>query len=562
MGNQQPGGGPPGANAHRTPTRPPTASTARAAQAGPHNEAQANPHTHAPDSTHAEHKSAHKPTEAAKPAATIVKQDADRYNDNIPVEIPSEDIETSDFLGEGVYSEVYKGYVYGTQVAVKKFKNQGLDPAVLREIRKEVGIMRSLRHPNLLLFLGACTEKPGHLMIVTELMESSFHEMNSADLMTKLKNARLAARGMSWLHSRTPVIIHRDLKPENILVDGTGGVKVADFGLSLVKDHSKQEAEEMRKIRGSPAFMSPEALLGQELTPKTDVYSFGMILWELVSMKSPYDDLHIESFEQLIDVICVKKIREKIPSNLPTTLKLLIESCWQPDPAQRPTFLNIIVLLETAILEAGIEDKEARVWWQKCFSQNNTLRTDVPFETFLMHLSNHLKVQSNLKIFQGLRSMLVKNDRDIVHMEDFGNLLKWFGPLEESDKNFLATMQNLFNKRWFHGDISQESAENTLAGSEPGTYLIRFSSTPGNFALSKVVENQSKERMVLHIRIPHTVGKGYSLTLDGTTHQFPSLEDLVKTPILQLGSAAPGSKYYAQLRLKQIVTGYVNTVNQ
>jgi len=427
-----------------------------------------------------------------RPATAGAKAEPDRYAENIPVEIPSEDIETSDFLGEGVYSEVYKGYIYGTQVAVKKFKNQGLDPAVLREIRKEVGIMRSLRHPNLLLFLGACTEKPGHLMIVTELMESSFHEMHSADLMTKLKNSRLAARGMSWLHSRTPVIIHRDLKPENILIDGTGGVKVADFGLSLVKDHSKQEAEEMRKIRGSPAFMSPEALLGQELTPKTDVYSFGMILWELVSNKSPYDDLHIESFEQLIDVICVKKIREKIPSHLPTTLRQLIESCWQSDPAMRPSFLSLISLLETAILEAGLEDKAARTWWHKCFSQNNTLRTDVPFETFLMHLSNHLRVASNLKIFQGLRTMLVKGDRDIVHMEDFGNLLKWFGPLEEGEKNFLTTMQNLFNKRWFHGDISQESAENTLAGSEPGTYLIRFSSTPGNFALSKVVESQTK----------------------------------------------------------------------
>lgn len=53
-----------------------------------------------------------------------------------------------------------------------------------------------------------------------------------------------------------------------------------------------------------------------------------------------------------------------------------------------------------------MDDKEARVWWSKCFSQNNTLRTDVPFETFLMHLSNHLRVASNLKIFQGLRSML------------------------------------------------------------------------------------------------------------------------------------------------------------
>jgi serine/threonine protein kinase len=74
-----------------------------------------------------------------------------------------------------------------------------------------------------------------------------------------MKMAKEAAKGISWLHSNNPAIIHRDLKPENILIDGSGRtVKVADFGLSLVKDHSKQEREEMRKIRGSPAFMSPE----------------------------------------------------------------------------------------------------------------------------------------------------------------------------------------------------------------------------------------------------------------------------------------------------------------
>jgi serine/threonine protein kinase len=124
----------------------------------------------------------------------------------------------------------FQGYCYGTQVAVKKFKNQGFDPEVLKEVRKEVRIMkyvilgssltiRSLHHPNLLLFLGACT-KPGHLMIVTELMEKSFHEISQSkvDLSDKLKMAKEAAKGMSWLHSLSPAIIHRDLKVREQLI--------------------------------------------------------------------------------------------------------------------------------------------------------------------------------------------------------------------------------------------------------------------------------------------------------------------------------------------------------
>jgi len=486
--------------------------------------------------------------------------------DSIPLELDPEDIKLGDFLGEGVYSEVYKGYCYGTQVAVKKFKNQGFDPEVLKEVRKEVRIMKSLHHPNLLLFLGACT-KPGHLMIVTELMNKSFHEISNSktDLLGKLKMAKEAAKGMSWLHSLSPAIIHRDLKPENILV-GSGGksVKVADFGLSLVKDHSKQEAEEMKRIRGSPAFMSPEALMGNELTPKTDVYSFGMILWELMTGKSPYDDLSIESFEQLIEEICQKGTREKIPDNCPSSFKKLIQSCWAPLPEQRPTMLNLITQLDECLSDVAISDKEGRRMWRRHFTEANLLKLEIPWESFMNALSFTLKLNPGLKIFQGLKSMILKNDSNIVYIEEFGNVLKWFGPMmdpNEIENNFISRMQNLLTKRWFHGDISLQEAQTRLAGSEPGTYLIRFSSNPGQYALSKMIENLNKEHVIVHIRILHSPGGKYNFTLDGKIYDFDSLDELVKSPILNLSKPCAGSKYYAQFRIKQAHSGYVNTVN-
>lgn len=490
---------------------------------------------------------------------------AEAITDSIPLEISPEDIEFGEFLGEGVYSEVYKGYCYGTQVAIKKFKNQSFDPEVLKGVRQEIKIMKSIRHPNLLLFLGAST-KPGQLMIVTEIMETSFHDLDTfyhgtIDLLRKLKMSKEAARGVSWLHSLNPTIIHRDLKPENILVNRTS-VKVADFGLSLVRDHSKQEAEEMKKIRGSPAFMSPEALLGAELTPKTDVYSFGMILWELYTGRSPYEDLELESLEELIEEICYKHTREKIPANCPPTLRQLIESCWQPSPSNRPTFLQIIAQLDLCILEIGIPDKDARRWWQKSFTQNGGLMFEVPWEQFLLHLAAHLQVSSSMKIFQCLKSIMIHNDQESVLMEDFGNILKWFGPIQSDKGSFLDLMEQLFQSKWFYGDISQEQAEETLLGAKPGTYLIRFSSSAGNYALSKMIENQEGERMILHVRIAHFPHSKYSFTLDDKVYEFASLHDLVKTSLLHLGNPpSGGSKYYNQLAVKQVTSGYVQSVN-
>eukprot|EP01119_Soliformovum_irregulare_P011227 TRINITY_DN2796_c0_g1_i2.p1 TRINITY_DN2796_c0_g1~~TRINITY_DN2796_c0_g1_i2.p1 ORF type:complete len:694 (-),score=199.01 TRINITY_DN2796_c0_g1_i2:38-2119(-) len=483
--------------------------------------------------------------------------------DSIPLEISPEDVKFGEFLGEGVYSEVYKGMCYGTAVAVKKFKNQGFDPDFLKEVRKEVRIMKSIRHPNLLLFLGACT-KPGHVMIVTELMSTSFHDLNKLNtpLLKKLKMAKEAAKGISWLHSLSPVILHRDLKPENILMDNSGHtVKVADFGLSLVKDHSVQEKEEMKKIRGSPAFMSPEALLGKDLTPGSDVYSFGMILWELITGNSPYEDLEIESFEQLIQEICTKGTREKIPENTPNSLKALIEACWQHSPASRPNFLQIVNQLDVCMLETSIADKDGRKIWKQHFSTNNVLRTEISWKEFISVLQQHTKLSDlNQRQMESFKNILAKGDT--VTIEGFGQFLQWFGTIQRGDQFFLTNMLNLFEKKWFHGDISLSEAETRLASQNDGTFLIRFSSNAGSYALSRISESEKKEKIFVHIRIQRTPAGKFSFVSENELHEYPSLDELVKSPLLSLKEACPGSKYFYSVtsRVKHIQRGYVHDV--
>eukprot|EP01119_Soliformovum_irregulare_P011226 TRINITY_DN2796_c0_g1_i1.p1 TRINITY_DN2796_c0_g1~~TRINITY_DN2796_c0_g1_i1.p1 ORF type:complete len:382 (-),score=124.12 TRINITY_DN2796_c0_g1_i1:38-1183(-) len=374
--------------------------------------------------------------------------------------------------------------------------------------------------------------------------------------------AKEAAKGISWLHSLSPVILHRDLKPENILMDNSGHtVKVADFGLSLVKDHSVQEKEEMKKIRGSPAFMSPEALLGKDLTPGSDVYSFGMILWELITGNSPYEDLEIESFEQLIQEICTKGTREKIPENTPNSLKALIEACWQHSPASRPNFLQIVNQLDVCMLETSIADKDGRKIWKQHFSTNNVLRTEISWKEFISVLQQHTKLSDlNQRQMESFKNILAKGDT--VTIEGFGQFLQWFGTIQRGDQFFLTNMLNLFEKKWFHGDISLSEAETRLASQNDGTFLIRFSSNAGSYALSRISESEKKEKIFVHIRIQRTPAGKFSFVSENELHEYPSLDELVKSPLLSLKEACPGSKYFYSVtsRVKHIQRGYVHDV--
>nr|XP_043632519.1 probable serine/threonine-protein kinase SIS8 isoform X2 [Erigeron canadensis] len=155
-------------------------------------------------------------------------------------EIAWEDITLGERIGLGSYGEVYRGDWHGTEVAVKKFLDQEITIESLEEFKREVGIMKRVRHPNVVLFMGAVTRAP-HLSIITEFLpRGSLYRLihrpnNLLDIRRRLRIAFDAARGMNYLHNCTPVIVHRDLKSPNLLVDKNWVVKVCDFGLSRMK---------------------------------------------------------------------------------------------------------------------------------------------------------------------------------------------------------------------------------------------------------------------------------------------------------------------------------------
>ncbi|KAJ0477505.1 putative protein kinase TKL-CTR1-DRK-2 family [Helianthus annuus] len=143
----------------------------------------------------------------------------------------------------GSYSEVYRSKWHGTEVAVKKFMNQDIAGDALTQFKGEIEIMLRLRHPNVVLFMGAVT-RPPNLSILTEFLPRGslfklLHRSNvQLDERRRLHMALDVAKGMNYLHTSNPMIVHRDLKTPNLLVDRNWVVKVSDFGMSQMKHHT------------------------------------------------------------------------------------------------------------------------------------------------------------------------------------------------------------------------------------------------------------------------------------------------------------------------------------
>nr|XP_034574400.1 serine/threonine-protein kinase EDR1-like isoform X2 [Setaria viridis] len=179
-----------------------------------------------------QHSGAISPSQVGSSRVDIVLEDVSEC------EILWEDLVIGERIGLGSYGEVYHADWNGTEVAVKKFLDQDFYGDALDEFRCEVRIMRRLRHPNIVLFMGAVT-RPPNLSIVSEyLPRGSLHKIIhrcEIDEKRRIKMALDVARGMNCLHTSVPTIVHRDLKSPNLLVDDNWTVKVCDFGLSRLK---------------------------------------------------------------------------------------------------------------------------------------------------------------------------------------------------------------------------------------------------------------------------------------------------------------------------------------
>ncbi|KAG6705684.1 hypothetical protein I3842_07G192100 [Carya illinoinensis] len=265
--------------------------------------------------------------------------------------IKNDDLEEIRELGSGTYGSVYHGKWKGSDVAIKRIKascfagRPSERERLIADFWKEALILSSLHHPNVVSFYGIVRDGPdGSLATVTEFMiNGSLKQFlqkkdRTIDRRKRLIIAMDAAFGMEYLHGKN--IVHFDLKCENLLVNMRDPqrpvCKIGDLGLSKVKQHTLVSGG----VRGTLPWMAPELLSGKShmVTEKIDVYSFGIVMWELLTGDEPYADMHCAS---IIGGIVNNTLRPQIPTWCDPEWKSLMESCWASDPSIRPSFSEI-----------------------------------------------------------------------------------------------------------------------------------------------------------------------------------------------------------------------------
>lgn len=266
-------------------------------------------------------------------------------------ELEAVEIKFQERIASGAFGDLYKGSYCGQDVAIKILHNVQDDSQQLSEFLQEVSIMRKVRHKNVAQFIGACTRKP-NLCIVVEYMPggSVYDYMRRAGALkqpTLLRVAVEICRGMDYLHKRN--IVHRDLKAANLLMDETGVVKIADFGVARVMDG----AGIMTAETGTYRWMAPEVIEHKPYGRAADVFSFGILLWELLTGMVPYQDL--TPLQAAVGVV-QKGLRPIIPPNTPGSLAAIMTTCWARDPSQRPSFEELREQLDELMESTRVDD--------------------------------------------------------------------------------------------------------------------------------------------------------------------------------------------------------------
>ena len=272
-------------------------------------------------------------------------------------------------MGEGSNSDIHWGQLDGIKVVIKMIKEKALkNPVAIHEFEMEHGILSRLSHPNILRILGAGTD-PRKYLVLEYLSKGTLQKLLSKNNVEAqgfasrlfrrpsftysalLSKSLELANAMDYLHSRCSkdcLIIHRDLKPDNIAFAENGVLKVLDFGLcTCIKTFKNgQDQYQMTGNTGSLRYMAPEVVLRKKYNEKVDVYSFGVLLWQMARDQVPFRGLNKENF---IREVVVGGFRPKIDKSWPKAFSGMVERCWDADPYKRPSFSQIIEILKDLI---------------------------------------------------------------------------------------------------------------------------------------------------------------------------------------------------------------------
>jgi len=249
----------------------------------------------------------------------------------------------STVVGKGAFGIVFSAYWRGQKVAVKEIKNENISADDVQKFVEEAELMRNLKpHANVVLFMGVILDP---FCIVTEFLEGGdLHSFLRSDskipFELQLSFMKDIARGM--FHLSLEGIVHRDLAARNVLLNRDFTAKVSDFGLSRIADadnviYSKSDI-------GPLKWMSPEAIRRKKYSEKSDVWAFGVTCWEILSREEPFKDMDAV---QVATAVVGEGLRPEIPHWTPPRLSEIVMATWETDPDLRPTFHQLVSLLDT-----------------------------------------------------------------------------------------------------------------------------------------------------------------------------------------------------------------------
>ncbi|XP_063951496.1 mitogen-activated protein kinase kinase kinase 13-like [Lytechinus pictus] len=260
-------------------------------------------------------------------------------------EVPFENIRNLQWLGSGAQGAVFLGWYRTEPVAVKKVRD---------EKETDIKHLRKLNHQNIVTIKGVCTLAPCYCILMEYCPFGQLYEVlrDGREIPPQLMIdwSKQIAQGMHYLHAHK--IIHRDLKSPNVLVANNDILKISDFGTS----REWNEKSTKMSFAGTVAWMAPEVIRNEPCSEKVDVWSFGVVLWELLTGEMPYKDVDSSA---IIWGVGSNSLQLPIPSTCPDGFKLLMMQCWSAKTRNRPSFRQILMHIDIAAVDFLSTPQEA-----------------------------------------------------------------------------------------------------------------------------------------------------------------------------------------------------------
>jgi len=465
------------------------------------------------------------------------------------------EVTTTHLLGEGAYGQVWKGVCRSNPVAVKYIHPDKYDP---ESFLAELTLLFQANNGHIVQLQGVLiNDKDQPVGIVTEFLEGGdleqmLHPEGPAKVLTvdeKVSYAIDICKGMGWLAGKELTIIHRDLKPANIMLDKDQlHCKICDFGLAVSAEGKRGKAHtgDSKSTRGSPLWMAPERIVNKivkekelldemkseveaykkrvgldkssnlNMSEKSDVYSFGVMFWEMMTQAWPFVDLITsESYTELFSII----LSGKRPSlkGIEQELADIIDRCWDPNPEKRPCFSEIVVMLQNALLDMEMPVTccpDAGKFWRTHFAHDSTYSK---VQELVQALYTDRIIAEDMKetVLVCIYALFTSKSRDLpqdvanykVSMKQFGNLIKWFGPLKQDGAGPM-NMVTIMQTASFFGLVEKTEVDNLLLMRRVDkTFLVRLN-TGGNtpvaqapFVISVYSVNRKGEGATQHLRV-------------------------------------------------------------